>query len=146
MRITLEIRRTLDLEVSRSRIHPFLHRVLVRIRFQQPRGWSEPHPAILDTGAPYSLIPSTVWPLLRLRRVCDSSVQGIVPGLDVRLETVFAGVTAQLLDARRASPPLKLWATLADSDRVPLILGWAGCLDRAKLVVNAPRHSAWLEF
>ena len=58
----------------------------------------------------------------------------------------IATVSAKLLDASHTSRPLVLWAMLAHTDCVPLILGWAGCLDRAKLVIDSPRHAAWLEF
>ena len=146
MRVGLKIQRTLDLEVAQAQRRQFLCRLLARVRLQQFRGWSEPHAAIIDTGAPYSLIPSTLWPSLKTHRILDLSIRGIVPGETAEMQATMATIRVKLLGAMHASRPLTLWAMLATHDRVPLILGWAGLLDRAKLVIDAPRHAAWLEF
>jgi len=146
MRITLEVERTVDLEVLRAKRRLFLYRLWVRVRFRQSTGWSDYHMAIVDTGAPYSLIPSSLWPALRVKRLMDLPVRGIVPGGAAELHATLARVSGQLLDARRVSSRLTLWAMLARTDQVPLILGWAGCLDRAKLILDTPRHLASLEF
>lgn len=144
MRIVLEVHRTQDLEALHCRRRLFLYRVRARVRFQQGAGWSEPHAAILDTGAPYSLLPASLWPTLRTERLIDTPVRGIVPGQHAELEAVLARVSGQLLDATHISPRLTLWAMLTKTDQVPLILGWSGCLDRARVVLDAPHHRAWL--
>lgn len=145
MRIALEVHRTVDLEAGRSKRSLFLYRLLARVRFQTPGGWSEPHPALVDTGAPYSLIPLSLWPALRVERLTMRSLRGVVPGRSAELRAELARVSGRLLDPRRISPRLSLWAMLADTDQVPLILGWAGCLDRARLTLDAPRRRAWLD-
>ena len=146
MRIRLEIQRTLDLKVSRPSRRLFLYRLTTRIRFRHTSGWSDYHTAIVDTGAPYSLIPLSLWPALQVERLCELPVRGLVPGRHAELDATLAKVSGQLLDASHRSRPLSLWAMLADTDQVPLILGWSGCLDRAKLVLDSPRRLAWLEF
>ena len=133
-RITLEVHRTLDLGVSRTHRRLFLYRLLARLR------------AIVDTGAPYSVLPLSLWPALRVERLIELPLRGIVPGKSAELSADLARVSSQLLDAKRFSPPLSFWAMLAPTDQVPLILGWSGCLDRAKLVLDSKRHLAWLEF
>ena len=145
MRVGREIQRTLDREVAKAQRQRFLYRLLARVRFRQLQGWSEPYAVIVDTGAPYSLIPSTLWPSLKTSRILDIPVRGIVPGETAEMQVTMATVDVKLLGATHASRPLTLWAMLAHTDRVPLILGWAGCLDRAKLVVDAPHRAAWLE-
>lgn len=146
MRIHLEIQRTLDLGASHSRRQLFLYRLTAWVRFRQTRGWSDYHVAIVDTGAPYSLIPLSLWPALRMERLCDLPVRGLVPGRHAELNATLAKVSGQLLDDFHVSRPLPLWAMLAGTDQVPLILGWAGCLDRVKLVLDPRRRLAWLEF
>ena len=146
MRITLEIRRTLDLEALPTRRRLFLYRLWARVRFQLTSGWSEPHVAIVDTGAPYSVIPASLSPPLRTERLKQVPLRGIVPGKAAEVEAVLARVHTRLLDARTTSPRLSLWAMLVNTDHMPLILGWAGCLDRAKLTLDAQRNTAWLEF
>jgi hypothetical protein len=124
MRITLEVQRTLDLEVAaRTPRRLFLYRLMTRVRFRQSSGWSDYHTAIIDTGAPYSLIPISLWPALSITRLCAMPVRGIVPGAAAELDAILARVTGQLLDATHRSPRLPLGAMLADTDKVPLILG-----------------------
>ena len=145
MRIGLEIQRVVD-------PHPptvprrFLARLYGRIRFRQGQGWSDDHTALIDTGAPYSVVPLALWPALRMQRVATQAIRGIVPGVHAEMSAELAKISAQLLDATHRSPRLTLWAMLAESDRVPLILGWSGCLDRVRLVVDAPHRRAWLAF
>ena len=146
MRLALEVTRTPDLEALRSTRRVYHYRLWARVRFQTTTGWSEPHRALIDTGAPYSLVPLSLWPALATRHPHDQSIAGIVPGETAQLNAVLAQVFAQLLDERGRSPRLALWAMLAESDRVPLIVGWAGCLDRATLIVHGRRRLAWLEF
>ena len=102
--------------------------------------------AIVDTGAPYSLIPLSLWLSLRIERLAQLPLRGIAPGKAAELDAVLAKVSGQLLDVKHVSPRLFLRAMLADTDQVPLILGWSGCLDRAKLILDTPRRLAWLEF
>lgn len=146
MRIILEVQRTLDLEALRARRRLFLSRLVVRLQFQRSSGWSDYHLAIVDTGAPYSLIPCSLWVAARVERLTAMPVRGVVPGQTAELHADLARISGRLLDASRVSPPLSLWAMLARTDEVPLILGWAGCLDRARLILDAPRLRAWLEF
>ena len=136
----------MDLETSRPSRRLFLYRLVARVRFRTARGWSEPQPAIVDTGAPYSLIPLSLWPALRVDPLCKLPVRGLVPGRHAELDATLARVSGQLLDASHRSRPLALWAMLAATDQVPLILGWAGLLDRARLGVDGRRRSAWLAF
>ena len=144
MRIALEIEHTLDLGALPRRI--FLSRLWARVQFHGPTGWTDYHMAIVDTGAPYSLIPASLWPTVRAERLKDIPVRGIVPGKGAELDASLAKVRIRLLDEKRISPRLTLWAMLTKTDQVPLILGWSGCLDRASLVLDAPHHRAWLEF
>ena len=146
MRIALEVRRTLDLRALQAGRRLYLYRLWTRVRFRQTRGWSEDHLAIVDTGAPYSVIPAAIWPALRTQRLAETPLRGIVPGKDAKVTAVLSRISGQVLDSRNASFPLKLWAMLVRTESVPLILGWLGFLDRCKLVLNSPRHSAWLEF
>lgn len=143
MRVALEVERTPDPKAHPRRV--FLSRLLARVQFHTPRGWTDYHTAIVDTGAPYSLIPASLWASIRYAPLREVPMRGIVPGEAGEIVTTLANARVRLLDTTHTSPPLSLWVMLAKTDRVPLILGWAGCLDRARLVLDAPRHRAWLE-
>lgn len=146
MRIALEVERTLDLEAFRVKRRLFLSRLWVRVQFQLLNGWTDFHLAIVDTGAPYSMIPESLWAPLPVERLVKLPLRGIVPGRAAEMDAVLGRVSGRLLDAQRTSPTLSLWAMLAYTDQVPLILGWSGCLDRAKLTLDAPHHRASLDF
>ena len=146
MRIALELTRRPDAEIRRGARRLFLYRLWARLRFQTTHGWSEAHTALVDTGATYSLIPRSLWPSLRARHLARQTIRGIVPDPHAELSGDLVTVPTRLFDEVHRSPRLTLYAILADTNHVPLILGWAGCLDRAKLVVDARHHRAWLEF
>lgn len=146
MRLALELTRRLDSDISRGARRLFLYRLWARLRFQTTHGWSEAHTALIDTGATYSLIPLSVWPSLRARHLARQTIRGIVPDPHAELSGDVVTVSARLCDEIHRSPRLTLYAMLAETNHVPLILGWAGCLDRARLVVDAPHRRAWLEF
>ena len=61
MRIRIEVRRTLDLDAFERGQAIFLYRCWVRLQLRLARGgWSSHHLALIDTGAPYSVLPATL--------------------------------------------------------------------------------------
>jgi hypothetical protein len=60
---------------------------------------------------------------MQAKRFMEAPIRGIVPGEAAEVDATLAKVPARLLDAKHASPRLMLWAMLAKTDRVPLILG-----------------------
>lgn len=146
MRIRLEVRRALDLEAIERGRTLFTYRCFARLRFRQPAGWSDERLAILDTGAPFSIIPATIWDSLTVTRWFPTQLRGVIPKAGASLPAHLAEVSCVLTDEHGVSPALNLITLLVDAPNVPLILGWSDCLDRAKLVLDAPRHYASLEF
>lgn len=146
MRIDLTLRRALDLDAFERGQTLFTHRCFAHLRFRQSDGWSDERLAILDTGAPFSVIPTTLWSSLRVRHLFASPLRGIVPKLSASVPAHLALVETVITDEYRVSPTLQVAALLVDAPDVPLILGWAGCLDQAKLLLDPPHNLAWLEF
>ena len=145
MRIVLEIRHTQDIAAAKFGHRLFIYRLWPRVRFRQAVNWSEDHLAIVDTGAPYPVIPASLWPMLKTRRILDTPLRGIVPGESAQVRASLGKVTTLLFDSRNASRPFRIHAMLVRAEPVPLILGWAGFLDRSKLVVHPRQKTAWLE-
>ena len=67
-------------------------RIYCLVRFKIKDGFTEPYPAIIDTGAHTSLLPLQVWEFLPHRILGDHYVAGLVPGtkLDVKVGEVKA--------------------------------------------------------
>jgi len=145
MVIDLEVRRFLDLEALDHGIKLFSFRVWTRTQFTCPGGWTPVLRALIDTGAPFSVLPKSLWTSIESEGGFTTSLRGLIPLRSAVLKAQFAQVTCVVSDLKSRSRPLKLWALLADGE-VPLVLGCAGFLDRAKLTLDAPRNLAWLEF
>ena len=145
MVIDLEVRRFLDLEALEHGIKLFSFRVWTRVQFKRPGGWTSVFPALIDTGAPFSVLPVTLWPDIESDVRFGTSLRGLVPLPSAVLKAKLARVTCVVSDLKTSSPQLSFWALLADGE-VPLVLGCAGFLDRAKLVLDAAHQVGHLEF
>ncbi len=122
-------------------------RLLVWVSFLTVDGkLTEPDLAIVDTGAPLSLIPQDIWQDCRYLKLRDDVIRGVVPKPDCELP-VIDGVVACVLqdDAGQMSEPLTIRAHLAHSENVPLLLGFSGLLDRADVRFWLNRSEAYLE-
>src|SRR5258706_15788845 len=145
-RIDLSIRQTLDLEAIDRGHRLFLSRCFARVQFNQREGWGAEYFAIVDTGAPFSVLPKSIWRSpLTYHSIYPSHLRGLIPEDFAALPAQLVNLNCVLIDEKSISPELNLFALLVDSPDVPLILGWSGCLDQAKFVLDSPHKSAWLE-
>jgi len=144
MVLDLEVRPFLDLEALDHGIKVFSFRVWTRTQFKCSGGWTPVLRALIDTGAPFSVLPKSLWISLEVEGGFATSLRGLVPLRSAALRATFARVTCLLSDLKSRSTPLHFWALLADGE-VPLVLGCAGFLDRVTFTLDAPRHRAWLE-
>jgi len=107
---------------------------------------TDPELAIVDTGAPLSLIPQDIWQGCRYLRMRDDVIRGVVPKPGCELPAID-GVVACVLqdDAGQVSEPLTIRAHLAHTDDIPLLLGFSGLLDRAGVCFSVNTSEAYLE-
>lgn len=145
MVISLEVRHFLDLEAFDHGLKIFSFRLWTRAQFKRADGWTPVLPALLDTGAPFSVLPKTLWADIDVEAGFATHLRGVVPLRSAVLNARMVQVTCLVSDLKTTAPPLKFWALLADGE-VPLVLGCSGFLDRIKCVLDIPRHLAWLEF
>ena len=141
----LVVRRFLDLEALEHGIQLWSFRVWAQAQFKTADGWTSVLPALIDTGAPFSVLPKTLWGVIHYEERFSTTLRGLVPLPSAVLRARCAQVTCAVRDSQTRSMPLTFWALLADGN-VPLVLGCAGVLDRAKFVLEASRTSASLEF
>jgi len=120
-------------------------RLMVRVRLRTPDGWSEGRAALVDTGAPYCLLPRSVWSGVEHRFLSprDVRVAGVGSGTTAAR---YGEVTLVLEDGEVASPPLHVRAFLLQDDSEPLLLGFEHLLARAILHSDYPRQVAYIEF
>jgi hypothetical protein len=145
MVLEVEVRRFLDLEALDHGIRLFSFRVWVRVRFKTPNGWSPVLRALIDTGAPFSVLPSSLWMSLEYQHGFLTTLSGLVSLPSAILRAKLSQVTCTVSDLTASSPSLRIWALLAEGE-VPLVLGCAGVLDRATFSLDGPHQRASLTF
>jgi predicted aspartyl protease len=102
-------------------------RLKALIRFKTPGGWTNPYEALVDTGAPLTLIPPFIWEKLQWTKLADHATGGIAGGA---VSVQVARVTGQVLDrSGHVTQELKIIAFLSASDEVPLIIGFKDLLE-----------------
>ena len=146
MIIHLEVKRFLDLEAFDHGLKVFSFRIWLRASFKSLPGWTPRLPILLDTGAPFSVLPRSFWSTLELaHQGFPTGLRGLVPGQAAVIHARFAQVICRLSDAQTISDAIPLWAFLADGE-VPLVVGCSGVLDRARLTLDAAHLTGHLEF
>lgn len=143
-RLALAVKRLPDVELID---HGFwLQRVLCVVRFPLADGLSGPYHAIVDTGAPTSIIPRSLWTQTSVRPLRSFPLQGLVARKEC-VVPVTAGILSAVLEDRDGCRVRRTFrAYLAQVDEVPLILGMQNLLEDGKLFVDLRAHTAWLEF
>jgi len=133
--------------------HPFLYaknidlkvvRLIAGARFKKADGWTEPHDAIVDTGAPLSVIPESIWRYLKVNPLgFPPRVIGLAgDGLKVEV----AEVQCLAVDEKAVSSPFALRAYLSHGNSTLLLLGMEDFLTRCALHCDYETSNAYLEF
>ena len=143
--VELTVRRFLDLEALDHGWQVWAFRVLVSAQFRRPDGWTPAFRALVDTGAPFSVLPKSLWVDLRVEGGFATHLRGLIPLPSAVLKARLAQVTCLVSDLKTTTSPIKFWVLLAEGE-VPLVLGCSGFLDRATLFLDAARQRGRLEF
>jgi len=120
-------------------------RLLCSASFYTGQGLTEPQYAIVDTGAPTSLIPYDLWQACPFYAPQPAQLRGVVPKPECSLDVVEATVGCVLRDDQTTSDLLPIRAKLAPTNTVPLLLGFAGLLEQARVYFCVQDSEAWLE-
>ena len=145
IRIRLHYSKALDLELIEKNIEVWLRRLTVQACFKKPRVWSQPYEAIIDTGAPVSIIPPAIWQEIEKEILGEHKIQGIVPKKDSCLPVKIANVSCVLMDDKNMTNTLKIKAYLSLEEKVPLILGFENIISKAKLYLNPEISEGYIE-
>lgn len=108
-------------------------------------GLTESRLAIMDTGAPTSIIPSDVWVRCQVLKIRDKIIRGIVPKPECALDVTEGLIACVIHDGIKSTGPLIIRADLAPTTDIPLLLGFSGLLDRTDVHFSVKRREAYLE-
>jgi hypothetical protein len=123
-----------------------LIRLSTLIRFKTKSGWSKLYDAIIDTGAHTSVIPRYIWEGIDAEEKVDHFVQGIVSKEECSLPVKVSIISGVLFDDElNHTNEVVFHAFCAIDDRVPLILGFKGLLERFTICFNIRSDVAYLE-
>ncbi|MCK4249000.1 MAG: hypothetical protein KAX15_04400 [Candidatus Omnitrophica bacterium] len=145
IRVNLQYTKALDLELIEKGIEVWIRRLTAQVRFKTKDGWTRSYEAIVDTGAPVSIIPSAVSEEISKNVLGDYAISGIVPHEEVVLPVKVAEVKCVLLDEKRISRTLKIKAYLSTDHRVPLVLGFENLLSKAILYSDYKGNKSFIE-
>lgn len=145
IKIRLHFSKALDLELIEKNIEIWLRRIAIQSSFKKLRGWTQPYEAIIDTGAPVSILPPAIWQEIEKEILGEYKIQGIVPKKDAFLQVKIANVSCVLMDEKNMSDTLKIKAYLALEEKAPLVLGFENLISRAKLYVNPEDSDGYME-
>ncbi|HFD39511.1 MAG TPA: hypothetical protein ENJ31_06645 [Anaerolineae bacterium] len=108
-------------------------------------GYTYDYPAIIDTGAPVSIIPFRIWGQCAIKQLGQDTIRGLVDRDECDLEVTAAQVTCALTDGASITDDIRIRADLAPTSEMPLILGFKDLLERAELCCNYQSGVAYLE-
>jgi predicted aspartyl protease len=120
-------------------------RLFCEVAFVTEEGYTDSYSAVLDTGAPVSVIPYQIWSMLKVKKIKDYAIRGIVPKKECSLPVTIGEVSCILLDKEERTRRMKVKAYLAHSNEVPLIIGFKDLLDRFGIYLDFKKNFAYLE-
>ncbi len=122
-------------------------RLMAWVSFKSTSGYLYPVRAIIDTGAPVSLIPFKIWG----QSIVTRDASGVIPSISGRpecdIEITHGQITISLLDDNwdTVVTDWTIQADLCHTSEMPLILGMYDFLTQGRLVMDYPANEAWLE-
>ncbi len=144
-RVTLEIFRGPYKPALASGIQIESCRLLTDLSLRSTGGWTVFRPAIVDTGAPVSLLPRRVWQSAEVHALSRIQVGGAVRKPECMLNVTLAVVVFAIRDAVSQLGPIEAHALLSDTDDCPMLLGMRGILSDLILHTDVSSGEAYLE-
>lgn len=147
MKVKLYFRTFPNFELLEKGISVKTVRLLGNAQFQINNVWTNSYAAIIDTGAPFSLIPLEIWQNIQVEIIADSLViRGLVPNKHCFLPVKVAKITLRLIDdEEHISKPLAIKAYLASTNKVPCIIGFQDILSEIRVYFSYKEKVAYIE-
>ncbi len=120
-------------------------RLLTVMQFLAVKGWGEPEIAIVDTGAPISLVPYRIWRKYINEVIGETELRGVIPKKECVMPVKVAIVRIRLVDPEYTTEEIELKAYLALSEDVPLIIGFENLLSEFNIFCSYRTQNAFIE-
>lgn len=121
-------------------------RIQCRIRFKTVEGYGEPEKAIVDTGAPISLIPFDMWRHAEIEYLGEDYLRGVVPKEECYLPADIGRIKAVLTDKdENTSDELTFLAYLPFTSKVPLIIGIMELMEKGVVWLDLRNRNGYIE-
>ena len=102
--------------------------------------------AIIDTGAYISLIPESIWKYLTREELTKHKVKGLSIKPECAIPVKIGKINCTICDLNgNATKKQKIYAYLASTDKVPLILGFKDLLSKFKICFDYDKNKAYIE-
>ncbi|MDP2753776.1 MAG: hypothetical protein Q8P40_05215 [Nitrospirota bacterium] len=145
-KLRIRIKKLIDPELDLKLDYGELVRLSILVRFKTGSGWSEPYEAIIDTGAHTSVIPKYIWEGIQVEEKVEHSIRGIAAKKECSLPVKVGIIKGMLFDEDfNHTREVEFYAFCAMADRVPLIFGFKGLLERFTICFNISSGIAYLE-
>jgi len=146
MRVNLVLKTLTSPELEKKVKGIEVIRLLTSVQFKTLTGWTKAYDAIMDTGAPISLLPAFIWKKLDRVELADHEVFGIAGKPECSIPVKVGRVICFLEDdAGHRTKEMEIHAYLAQTDEVALILGFKDLLAKLLLYCDYRRQIAYVE-
>lgn len=131
-----------DVEIDRYTIV----RLKCGVQFKTTLGWSQPYSAIIDTGAHTSVIPLSLWKEFVHQKIQRYKIFGISKQEGCSILGDIGKVNLMVVDENgNQTKELEIYAFLAETDQIPLIIGFNGLLENLKVNFDFKKNEASAE-
>jgi hypothetical protein len=120
-------------------------RLLTVAQFMTPQGWSDPESAIVDTGAPISLIPQKIWRKCIIKIIGETELRGVIPKKECVMPVKVAIIELRLIDPNYATETIEIKAYIVPNDNVPLIIGFERLLSEFNIFFSYYTQDGFIE-
>lgn len=146
-RIYLTILKLRDLEIEEKLTdYGASIRVLGLIKFKTMNGWGETESAIIDSGAPISVIPFDIWQKAETEILTKHELTGIVPRSECKLPVLIGRIECIVIDKLgNRTGMMKVRAFLALTNQVPLVLGFKDLLENFEICFNCTGNWGFIQ-